>query len=69
MEDIPKNIELEKLPGSRVNGNRTMYFRDQIIYSPNKEYFALAYSINEVSNGNEVGFLSWGEMPRYLNFQ
>ena len=56
--EILNNIDLEKLPGP--DRSALVYYRDEVVWSPNHKYFALAYSINEATMGNEIGFISWG---------
>jgi hypothetical protein len=56
--EIVNSIDMESLPGPKRSG--LVYYRDEIVWSPNHKYFALAYSICEVTMGNEVGRASWG---------
>jgi hypothetical protein len=60
MTSIPNDIDIEKLPGLKRGDHPVLYFRDEIIWSPKKQYFALAYSIIEATYGNEVGYVLWG---------
>jgi hypothetical protein len=57
-DEIVNSIDMESLPGPKRSG--LVYYRDEIVWSPNHKYFALAYSICEVTMGNEVGIASWG---------
>lgn len=60
MKNIPSAIDLESLPGPARGKWPAGYFRDDVVWSPTKEFFALAYSIAEVSMCNDVGCLLWG---------
>lgn len=60
MSNIPSGINLDNLPGPARGRWPALYFRDDILWSPTNEFFALAYSIAEVSMCNDVGCLLWG---------
>jgi hypothetical protein len=60
MTNIPSDIDIEKLPGPNRGDSPALYFRDEIIWSPQKQYFTLAYTIIEASYGNSVGHILWG---------
>ncbi len=62
MNEIPENIDVEKLPGPKRGTFPALYFQDEIIYSPNSKHFALAYTITEASMGNDIGCIAWGSM-------
>lgn len=56
MLSIPTDIHPEQLPGPERDG----WSYDEIIWSPCKTNFVLAYSIREISYGNPVGRFIWG---------
>lgn len=60
MIDLPANIVIEELPGPKRGEWPALYFRDEVVWSPRRTRFALAYSICEASMNNEVGCLLWG---------
>ena len=60
MTGIPSEIDLTRLPGPARGKPPALYFRDEIVWSPDDSHFALAYTIVEASYGNEVGSLLWG---------
>ena len=60
MRGIPKSIDLDKLPGWERGKYPALFFRDEISWSPSGSSFALAYTITEVSYGNDVGSVLWG---------
>jgi len=60
--DIPKNIRIDKLPGPKRGIHPTLYFQDEIVWSANRNHFALAYSITEASICNDVGCILWAEV-------
>jgi hypothetical protein len=57
-DEIVSSIDIESLPGPKRSG--LAYYRDEIVWSPLRRYFALAYSICEVTMCNEIGLASWG---------
>lgn len=59
--NIPSDINIEELSGIARNEHPASYFRDEIIWSPQEKYFALAHSITEITMGNYVGGILWGE--------
>ena len=61
MNIFPADLFLDKLPGPK-RGESAPYvaYRDEIIWSPNHAFFALAYTIAEVSMCNEQGCVAWG---------
>ena len=60
MQQIPKGLNLDLLPGPKRGVSPAIYFRDEFVYSASGKHFALAYTITEVSMGNGVGCLLWG---------
>jgi hypothetical protein len=61
-DEIINSIDLESLPGPKRSG--LIYYRDEVVWSPNHKHFALAYSICEVTMGNEVGYALWGTVEK-----
>lgn len=61
MNEIPSDIDIEKLPGPVRGKYPALYFRDEVSWSPSGRRFALAYTIAEASYGNEIGCLLWAE--------
>jgi hypothetical protein len=55
-------LDLDSLPGPKRGVSPAIYFRDEAVFSPSGRYFALAYTIVEVSMGNEIGCLLWGRI-------
>ncbi len=63
MNQIPSNLNLDKIIGPLDRtADYARNYRDEIVYSPTKKYFALAYTICEISMGNEVGCVAWGSI-------
>ena len=60
--EIPNNINIDDLPGPKRGEYPCLYFQDDIVWSPNHERFALAYSITEASMCNNVGCILWAEV-------
>jgi hypothetical protein len=60
MHKPPLDIDLDSLPGPKRGVSPALYVRDEAVFSPKGNHFALAYSIAEASNGNEIGCLLWG---------
>jgi hypothetical protein len=58
---IPPDIHVGQLPGPDRAKWPENFFRDEIVWSPSKTRFALAYSIAEASMNNEMGCVLWGE--------
>ncbi|MFW5731799.1 MAG: hypothetical protein ACOCZU_01185 [Planctomycetota bacterium] len=56
--DLPDNIKIDALPGP--DRKKWPYLRDEILWSPQRSHFALAYSIAEASMCNDVGMLLLG---------
>lgn len=54
------DIDLDDLPGPPRGKHPCLYFRDEVVWSPDRLHFALAYSISEASMGNEIGCILWG---------
>jgi hypothetical protein len=61
LTSLPPGIKLELLPGPARGKPPALYARDEVVYSPSGQYFALAYTIAETRMGNEVGCLLWGQ--------
>jgi len=59
---LPPGLDLDSLPGPKRGVPPAIYFRDETIFSPSGKHFALAYTIAEVSMGNEIGCLLWGRV-------
>ena len=57
--NIPTDLNLEALPGPKRQD--IVYGSDSISWSPERKHFALAYSIMEITMGNYVGPVLWGE--------
>ena len=58
---IPNDIKFENLPGPQRSGPKApVYYHDEIVWSPDKEHFALAYTITEPTMGNHVARILWG---------
>jgi len=53
--DLPNNIKVDALPGP--DRKKWPCLRDEILWSPQRLNFALAYSIAEASMCNDVGML------------
>lgn len=62
MQSLPFDVDLNSLPGPKRSDMPAMFLRDEIVYSPSGKNFALAYSIAEVSMGNEIGCILWGKV-------
>ena len=60
MPEIPSDINITKLPGPKRGKHPALYFQDEIVWSPDKTSFALAYTITEASMGNDIGCFLWG---------
>lgn len=60
MNAIPPDISLETLPGPKRGEYPALFFRDEIVWSPSRNRFALAYTIAEASMNNEIGCVLWG---------
>lgn len=59
METNLPGIALDKLPGPARGKYPALYFRDEIVWSPSKQYLSLAYTINEASMCNDIGCILW----------
>jgi len=60
IRSVPENIDLESLPGPQRE--KLLYSYDEYICSPESTYFALAYSVDEISMMNNVGCIAWGKI-------
>lgn len=56
------DIDLDDLSGPPRGEYPCLYFRDEVVWSPDGVHFALAYSITEASMGNEIGCIFWGRV-------
>ena len=59
---LPINIEIEHLHGPNRNKWPEDTFREDVVFSPNGEQIALAYSISEISIYKEVGHILWARI-------
>lgn len=62
MPQLPPGLDLDYLPGPKRGASPAIYFRDEPVFSSSGKHFALAYTITEVSMGNEIGCLLWGHV-------
>lgn len=62
MQNLPPGLDLDSLPGPKRGVDPAIYFRDESVASPSGRYFALAYTIFEATDGNEVGRVLWGQV-------
>jgi hypothetical protein len=60
--DLPDTIVIEELPGPMRGEYPALYFRDDVVWSPQRTHFALAYTICEASMNNEVGCILWARI-------
>jgi hypothetical protein len=62
MSHFPFGLNVDALPGPTRGMSPALYFRDEVVQSPNGDRFALAYTICEASMCNEVGCVAWGQV-------
>lgn len=60
--DLPDNIVLVDLPGPKRGEYPALYFQDDVVWSPQRTHFALAYTICEASMCNDVGCILWARV-------
>lgn len=60
--DLPDNIVIAKLHGPGRRGFPEAMFSHEVVWSPSRTHFALAYNITEASMNNDVGFVMWARM-------
>jgi len=62
MDSLPPGVEISALPGPTRGISPCLYVRDETVWSPSREAFALAYTIAEASMNNEIGCILWGKL-------
>ncbi len=64
LESLLRDIQIENLPGYLRGSDPARLYRDELVWSPNKKHWTLAYTIFEATMGNDVGHLAWGSKNR-----
>jgi hypothetical protein len=59
---LPSNINVERLAGPNRSKWAEGTFRDDVVFSPNGDHMALAYSIAEIGMSKEVGRVLWARL-------